>query len=282
MPVPKRHHYVPQMILNGFTDAAGWLHWCRHREEPNLVRRGRPIELFHKKHLYSTLSGSGIKDPAMEHILAALENEAVSVVQAILEPTRSGKTPVLSDAQKRIWYLLFLMQWRRTPENQLSCTSDEEASRMIDEILDELRSVVPHREDEIAAYGTPESKARTIRNVRVQSLVGFNANVIGVLEHRGISIIRITRPNKQFIIGSRPVVKLTSPGRTDLNDLKVEMWLPIAADIAVGVGQGDGEITLFETENDTPIRQLNLAIASQSAIIAAGSSALVRSISNAR
>lgn len=218
----------------------------------------------------------------MERALAVLESEAVGVVQAILEPVRGGQVPVLTDAQKHLWYMFFLMQWRRTPENQLSCTSDAEASRMIDDILDELRIVAPHRLDEIAAFGTPEAKARTIRNVRVQSLIGFRANVMGVLERRGIGIIRITRPNKQFIVGSRPVVKLTSPGRTDLNDTKVEMWLPVAADVAVGVGQGEGGITLFHTENDTPIRQLNLAIASQSETIAAGSAALVRSIANAR
>ena len=264
MSVPKRHHYVPQMILNGFTDADGWLHWSRHREGRGVVRRARAAELFHKNHLYSILSESGIKDTAMESALALLESEAVSVVQAILEAVRRGQVPILTDAQKHLWYMFFLMQWRRTPENQLSCTSNAEAGRMIDEILDELRIVAPHRLDEIAAFGTPEAKARTIRNVRVQSLIEFRTNVMDVLERRGIGIIRITRPNKQFIVGSRPVVKITSPGKTDLNDPKVEMWLPIAADVAVGVGQGDRGITLFHTENDSPIRLLNLAIAAQS------------------
>jgi hypothetical protein len=270
------------MILNGFTDADGWLHWCRHREASDKVHRARPAEVFHKNHLYSTLSASGIKDPAMERALAALESEAVGVIQAILESVRRGEVPILSKAQTQLWYMFFLMQWRRTPEAQLSCTSDAEASRMMDDILDELRIVAPHRLDEIAAFGTPEAKARTIRNVRVQSLIGLRANVMGVLERRGIGIIRITRPNKQFIIGSRPVVKLTSPGQTDLNDPKVEMWLPIAADVAVGVGQGDGGISLFHTQSDSPIRQLNLAIAKQSGMIAAGSPTLVRSIANAR
>ncbi len=282
MPVPKRHHYVPQMILNGFTDRDGWLHWCRHREAPNVVRRARPVELFHTKHLYSTVSESGIKDPAMEHALAVLESEAVGVIQSIVEPTRRGEVPVLTDEQKNLWYMFFLMQWRRTPENQLSCTTDAEAMRMMDEILDDLRIIAPHRLVEIAALDTKEAKMRTIRNVRVQSLIGFRANVMDVLKRRGIGIVHVTRRNKQFIVGSRPVVKLTSPGRTDLNDLKVEMWMPVAADVAVGVGQGDGGITLFHTENDVPIRQLNLAIASQSATIAAGSVALVRSIASAR
>ncbi len=218
----------------------------------------------------------------MERALAALESEAVSVVQIILDAARHGHVPALTEEQKQIWYIFFLMQWRRTPENQRSCTSDSEAHLMIGEILEKLRIAAPHRRDEIAELDTPEARQRIIRNVRVQSLIGLRANVMGVLERRGIGIIRITRPNKQFIVGSRPVVKLTSPNRTDLNDVKVEMWLPIAADVAVGVGQGDGGITLFHTENDIPVRQLNLAIASQSGTIAAGSAALVRSIANPR
>ncbi|PTQ58609.1 uncharacterized protein DUF4238 [Sphingomonas aurantiaca] len=282
MSVPKRHHYVPQMILNGFADADGWLYWCNHREKPSTVRRARPAELFLQNHLYSTRAQSGIKDPSMERALSVLENEAVGVIAALTGPARRGQIPVLSQEQMRLWHLFFLMQWRRTPENQRACTSDEEASRMIDELLDELRAALPHRLAEIETYATPEAKARTIRNVRVQSLLGFRANVMGVLERRGIAVLRICQPRKQFIVGSRPVVKLTAPGSTDLNDPRVEMWLPVAADIAVGVGAGDGGITLVHTTDETPVRQLNLSIAKQSGTIAAGSVALVRSISNPR
>lgn len=282
MSVPKRHHYVPQMILNGFADADGWLYWCKHREKPTMVRRARPAELFLQNHLYSTLAESGIKDPSMERALSVLESEAVGVIDAITGPARRGQSPVLSHRQMRLWYLFFLMQWRRTPENQRACTSDEEASRMIDELLDELRAALPHRLAEIETYATPEAKARTIRNVRVQSLLGFRANVMGVLERRGIAVLRICQPSKQFIVGSRPVVKLTAPGCTDLSDPRVEMWLPVAADIAVGVGAGDGGITLVHTRDETPVRQLNLSIAKQSETIAAGSAALVRSIANPR
>lgn len=282
MSIPKRHHFVPKMILNDFVDPEGWLYWCRHRDDSGKVQRGRPTELFHKNHLYSTLSESGAKDPAMEQALGILESAAFGVIQAILEAARRGTVPALCHAQKQLWYTFFLMQWRRTPENQLSCTSDDAASRMIDGILDELRLVAPNRLDEIARFATPESKARTIRNVRVQSLLGFRAEVMGVLERRGIAILRITRPGKQFIIGSRPVIKLTRPGQTDLNDPNVEMWLPISADVVVGAGQGDGGICLIDIDDDRMIRHLNRSIASQSAMIASGSAALVRSIVNAR
>jgi hypothetical protein len=54
------------MILNGFADTDGWLYWCRHRDKPTIVRRPRPAEIFLQNHLYSTLAGSGTKDPSME------------------------------------------------------------------------------------------------------------------------------------------------------------------------------------------------------------------------
>ena len=218
----------------------------------------------------------------METALSALESKAVGVVDAIIASARQDKVPMLSKEQIQVWHTFFLIQWRRTPENQRACITDEEAELMIDQTLEDLRTAFPNRIAEIENYATPEAKARTIRNVRVQSLLQFRANVMGVLERRGIAILRICQSSKQFIVGSRPVVKLTPRGLTDLSDPAVEMWLPVAADIAVGVGAGDGGITLLQTYDQSPVRQLNLAIAKQSETIAAGSAALVNSIANPR
>lgn len=282
MPIPKRHHYVPEMILNGFTDRDGWLHWCRHSEDSATIRRARPSELFHQNHLYSTLSESGIKDPAMEFLLSAIETDAASVVTEILCEAREGRFPALSPAQKGIWYLFFLLQWRRTPEGQRSATSEAEALRMVDEILEELRTIAPNRLQEIETLSTAEAKARTVRNVRVRTLLAFSNEVMGVLERRGIAVLKVRDRRKSFIVGSRPVVKLSQSGRTHLDDPSVEMWLPIASDVAVGVGKGDGQVSLHYTLDEKPVRQLNLAIAKQSGTIAACSPALVRSIANPR
>lgn len=218
----------------------------------------------------------------MEHALSVLESEAMAVVQSILMPVREGRLPILSSEQMRLWYMFFLTQWRRTPESQRANISDADALQMIESAIDELRQAVPHRLDEIEALATPEAKARTVRNVRVQTIGQTSVEAMAVLERRGIAILRIVQPKKSFIIGSRPVVKLTPPGRTDLNDPAVEMWLPIASDIAVGVGQGEGKVSLHDTVNERPVRQLNRAIASQSGTIAAGSAALVKSIAHAR
>ncbi|WP_149903380.1 hypothetical protein [Mesorhizobium sp. SARCC-RB16n] len=77
-------------------------------------------------------------------------------------------------------------------------------------------------------------------------------------------------------------MKLTAHDRADLNDPAVEMWLPVASDVAVGVGQGDGNVSLHQIVDERPVRQLNTAIANQSGTIAAASAALVKSIANAR
>lgn len=286
MSPPKRHHYVPQMILNGFTDQNGWLHWCRLEQSPPAVRPARPAELFLEKHLYSTVSEGGIKDPAMEKELSQLESEAAAVIGEMIAAARADRPPALSRQQKQVWYLFFLMQWRRAPEAQRSIASDAELSQMLDEALEAVRILVPQRRDEIETLSTPEAKKRIMRNVRVDSLRQLRANVMGVLEKRGITVLRIRRHNKSFIVGSRPVVKITPRGRTDLNDPVVEMWLPIALDVAAGVGlgngNGNGSISLFFLDNDKPIRQLNCAIASQSSVIASCSPALTRSIVRAR
>lgn len=281
MSVPKRHHYVPQLILNNFTDPDGWLYWWHYRE-PKVVRPARPSELFHQRHLYSTLSSAGVKDPSTENALSVLESEAANVVNTIIQSVRNNRVPLLTATQKRIWYIFFLTQWRRTPDTQQATFTDQEALRMVQDILDDLLGALPHRRSEIEQFTTADAMARIVRNARIDTLMVLNPKVMEVLFERGISILRIARSNKGFIIGSQPVAKLTPGGKTDLNDLSVEMWLPISSDIAVGVGQGDGGVTTYLLEEARLVRQLNLAIMNQSRAVAAASADLVRSITHPR
>jgi hypothetical protein len=282
MNAPKRHHYVPRMILNGFTDNDGWLHWCQLDGSLPTIRKARPKELFLEKHLYSTVDAAGIKDPAMEGHLSSLETAATAVVTKILAEARSGQCPILSLEQRQIWYLFFLIQWRRTPETQRAVASDQKVLEWLEDELLELRAIVPNRSSEIDALSMPDARARILQNVRVDQLTRLSGEMITVLERRGIAILRIINPKKSFIVGSRPVVKLTINGQSDLNDPIVEMWLPISSDIAVGVGSGKGRIDLHFLAQEKPIRQLNIAIANQSSTIAAASPSLIRSLARPR
>lgn len=183
---PKRHHYVPQMILNGFTDQRGWLHWCRLEESPLAIRPARPAELFFEKHLYSTVSDAGSKEASMEAELSLLESKAAEVIGAMIAAARAGRPPELSPEQKQVWYLFFLMQWRRTPEAQRWIASDAELSQMLDKTLDELRTRAPHRREEIESLVTWEAKKRIMHNVRVDSLRQLRSTSWEFLRNAGL------------------------------------------------------------------------------------------------
>lgn len=281
MTIPKRQHYIPRMLLDGFTDPEGWLYWRRLDVDDKSIRPARPPELFRKKYLYSIVSEAGDKDPKIELRLSQIEGDAGRVIQRMVENVRAGRIPNLTSAEMHIWYHFLLLQWRRTPETQQSVASDEVMSEMFDETVAELRAAFPERGAEIDALDTSDSRTRSIRNARAESLLGQKETVVEVLARRGIAIVQVRKPSKSFIIGSRPVVKLNPVGQTDLNHPDVQMWLPIAADIAVGVGNATDRTALYHAE-DHHVRQLNLAIAKQSGIIAGRSPQLVRSLAAGR
>jgi len=94
---------------------------------------------------------------------------------------------------------------------------------------------------------------------------------------RGISILK-ARPKKSFLIGSNPIVKLTPPETGDISDKRVEVWFPIAADLAMGLGDRRGAITVINNVADNIIRAINICIARQISIIGGRDAALVKSI----
>src|SRR6266699_2833284 len=69
--LPKRHHFVPEVILKRFTDEAGWLHLYSKRDQR--TRRTRPANAFCEGHLYSEIDTEGRKDPRVELELSWLE-----------------------------------------------------------------------------------------------------------------------------------------------------------------------------------------------------------------
>lgn len=282
MSIPKRHHYVPRFLLKNFTDAAGWLHWAEVGPVSPVLRRARPNELFHKRHLYSTLNASGEKDVAIERDLAKLEDATAPLVEQMIVAARADRLPDLSDADHRLWNSFLATQWRRTPETRAAVASEAVVTAMLDDIIVDTKRLFPHRIKEIETLMTPEARKRAAVNAWATTLPQPGGDLEAVLKARGILILRITPPNKAFVMGSRPVVKITPGGHKNLRDPVSELWLPVASDVVVGLGQGTQRARLMYLEKPEPIRQLNLAISSQSGVVAGRSASLVRSVAAAR
>ena len=100
---------------------------------------------------------------------------------------------------------------------------------------------------------------------------------ISALASRGLGIAVVNNPNKSFILGSMPLVKLTNPGETHLAHPNVELWFPISFDTAVTPfgSRGDERLVTVSSEQ---VRLLNRLIARQSSTFASRSKVLVASL----
>ena len=269
------------MLLKRFADEDGWLHAFRSVASNPKVFRQRPEELFKKRDLYATQAADGRTERGMETALARFEDESEKVVTRIVEAARVGATPGLTQDEETTWLLFLFLQWKRVPDLHLTVTTAEEADTLLDAIFAEARERFPDRGAELDRLSQPSERARTIRNARVDGLRGVSFEVFGAMRSRGLGIVRVRRADKRFIVGSRPVVKLTHLGKTNLRHPECELWLPVASDVMVGLGRGQGTETLVDCSPDN-VRYINLAIAKQSTMFASGSAPLTRSLANNR
>lgn len=280
-PEPRGHHYVPVTLLKRFTDADGWLHAFRTARPAADVFRSRPEELFKKRDLYATITSDGQAKRGMETALSRFESASEQVIARIVEAARAGALPGLNADEEATWLQFLYLQWRRVPDLHLTVNTPEEAEALLDGIFTEARQQFPNHSAELDRLSQPAERARTIKNARVDGLRGMSMGVFEAMRSRGLGIVRITRPDKRFIIGSRPAVKLTHPGKTDLRHPECELWLPIASDVMVGLGRGQGTETLVDCTPEN-VRHINLAIVKQSTMFASAAAALTSSLAKDR
>jgi hypothetical protein len=103
-------------------------------------------------------------------------------------------------------------------------------------------------------------------------------DILSVIAGRGLAVVRIPNPKKSFVLGRRPVLKLTPQETNDLSDPRVELFLAIAPDVMVGVGPLDqGEVIV--DISDKNVRLTNESVCTQSSQITGRSKELIASLS---
>ncbi|WP_457811447.1 DUF4238 domain-containing protein [Sinorhizobium meliloti] len=278
MNLPKRHHYVPEMLQKNFIDDEAKLWTFDSRNSAKGVWWSSHENLFLEGHHYSHINTDGTKDPTLEIWFSELEGEAAPVVQKIIAAARRGRCPNLTKNERQTWDFFFYQQWRRVPDLFASLMTAEQHRDEVERLIDELeRSGRRLSNQERSNLLDPTTLKRMRSNVRVASLKTGNENVLAVIGARGLVVGRIDNLRKSFVLGSRPVVKLTLPGLTDLSDTRVEAWLPIASDVIVGVGLYD-RAEILVPFNTKQTRNQNEATSKQSSQIIGRSKALVESL----
>ncbi len=276
---PKRHHFVPQFILRRFVDHNGKLYSFDKRIHEKGVLAQTPEGLFVKKHLYSTIDVAGNREATLETHLSSVESVASTIIEKIIETARSHQNPKLTHAEKELWNQFFYLQWKRVPES----FSRRELVARYDTYLEEsLAEFESHRRPltgaEHAHFRNPHTRDRLYRNASIMAVAEPGVHVQEARREKGLGVALIEKPNKSFIIGSFPIVRFANGGNAHLASPTVQIWFPIASDVAVTpIFPRDSERLVII--NDKNIRSINEAIFRQSTLIAGRSQALVASLS---
>ena len=276
MNTPRRHHFVPKILLKRFTDQDGWLHFFNKDDPEPTVRRARPTNLFVQNHYYSEIASDGSRDTRIEHWLGKLENDAEPILSKIISSVERNKLPNLTANERFTWVRFFVTQWRRVPDLH-DQTRNDFAAKEFDAVIGRVKNRFPNRETEIEALQTTEQKARIIRNAYARMLQNAPSEPERVVNERGIVFLSIDA-DKAFIIGSRPVIQMNFTQGQTLADHSSEMWLPISSKIAVGVGYQWEREKLLYLRDGRAIRHLNTAIAENSSSFASSCKKLTASI----
>lgn len=214
----------------------------------------------------------------LEAWFSQLESVAAPIVEKILAAARVWRTPGLTAAERADWDFFFYQQFRRVPDLYESLLTPEQHRVQVEKHLDAFsKHVRPVTNRERSDMLNPANLKRMYRNLRVSSLKTGSDNVLDVISARGLAVCRIPNPKKSFVLGSRPVIKLTTPETSDLSDGRVELWLAVAPDVMVGIGP-PGKHEVIVDISDKNVRCLNEGIAAQSSQIIGRSKQLITSL----
>ncbi len=278
MSKPKRHHYIAQMHSKRFTDPDGILYVFDKRFPQKGIQKRTPRNLFVEGDFYTQFDEKGTKDVSVEtEFLAPLEDKASLVIEKIITAARRGDPPNLSPDEKDIWVVYVYIQFKRVPE-----TREKYNEEVFQEILREAdfrRRFRTFTDRELSILEDEVKMERLFRNSSVQSVqqpLSKEGAEIFLEKRIGVAVIRNSKPKRSFVIGSNPVVKMSHPERSHLADPTVELWLPLARDVAVTPCPGDRDKVV--SANDRHIREINKSIFQQSTVIAGCSREVIESL----
>jgi len=282
--LPKRQHFIAQMLLQRFADEEGKLLFFSKQFPAKGVLCTTPGNLFCQTHIYTARDKNGVTDVRLERSYARLESLANAVIEKIVTSARAGRAPLLTAEERDIWALFFYNQWKRAPDFHRKFLETEKFESQLKQATAafeaNVRRLTP---DEKCDLRNPQWLERVKQNAMIHALTPTSPTILAVLKEKGLGIATIRKPGNSFVIGSFPVVKLAHPGGPHPADPAVEMWLPVAHDVAVSPAplQSPAEL-LVEIHDDSPVRHINAAIFSQSTAIAGRSQKLIASLVRSR
>jgi hypothetical protein len=172
-----------------------------------------------------------MRDTSLEQKYSQLEGATAPIIEKIVARARIRQLPQLMDAERDIWDLFFYHQQKRAPDafERLGLVEDfrNQLATMVYEFERDYRPLTSFERTEIY---TPEAFERMVQSASVGARSDDGEIVRAVLKSRGIMVGLVASKKKSLILGDHPQARM-GPG--NLDNSQTELWMPIAADVAV-------------------------------------------------
>ena len=277
--IPRRNHYIPEMLQNNFCDDDGRL-WVGDKCQSEPFRTS-PLNVFVEGDLYTTNDYvQSVKTYENEGALQKIESDAKSAISAIIEQARDGCIPQLSIEDDDRFKRFIAAQIRRTPESQkrMGLFAD------IDKIFYPTAAVIKEKlgntfvdEDWYEPTSLMELKQRYESNVPGNYAAGIHhlleKETKWFCRNSGWRAAAIKMPKRSFVIGSLGVTVVERRGCR-------ESWLPIAYDVAIMITPYPDKVLFLplDRSKEPIIRAINQSTVAASRFIGGRSKALIDSL----
>jgi hypothetical protein len=274
MTEPKRHHFISQMQLRRFTGPTGEIFSFNKSSPEKGVLKSAPINLFVKRHLYSSIAKDGTKNTELEKQYSKIESAADPVINNLITYANKGRIYALLPSVREAWNKLYYVQFGRVPDLHRKLFNEFDAI-FEREIIKFERNVRRLTADERISFRDPKVKSIIEQNARVKSLGTFEGDVLDFIRARGIFVGVVSVPGEELIIGSYPIIALTAADGAPANARGV--WLPIAPNVAVSPSNTRSDQLQVWSEPGV-VQKINEKAFQQSTIIAGRSRSLIASL----
>ena len=229
-----------------------------------------------EKNLYSLHGESGPDRQSVEKWFSSHEARAKPVADKIIAAARCNELPRLTPEEKLICNVLHYLTWVRTPD--IASEKKKELGPFdIDAFIEHYskeNNLNAHDMEVARNYLSDSDRQKvTDHNASITAIVSPpKPEICRILETRGLSIARISKLNKSFVIGSYALALVKHRGEN-------HAWLPISHDVAVQPGRLWKD-ELVELTQDYIIRAINEASFRKSSIVVARSEQLLLSLAS--
>ncbi|MEP3245464.1 MAG: DUF4238 domain-containing protein [Sneathiella sp.] len=274
MSISKNHHYVPRVILKNFIDSNKRYYYYDkdHPERGYQYRSTRST--FCEPHLNTISNADSSIDISVEADFFQKRESKWGIILKKIKQDFPNFSRLSADEEALLKDLTFRQFMRSIDRIQSSC-STEEIEDLYDTKVGQLHNFGLFH----PKYYKSETKQRIIKNGKINALaMDPLSEVSKYFDRTKIILARQKNTKKRFIIGSSPVVSLSS---TYDKDCDVEMYLPISEQAAIGIVSRKFRIQFLDLD-DTEIRKINLCICNASSKIASAHKTLIQSLINNR